>query len=81
MDAIVKVVKILRTKSAIAFALGITPQAISKWKGGVPSDQVLKIAQACAWQVTPHELRPDLYPHPEDGLPAERRGNSVEAAA
>ncbi|MBL2607392.1 Cro/Cl family transcriptional regulator, partial [Klebsiella pneumoniae] len=21
------------------------------------------------WQVTPHELRPDLYPNPTDGLP------------
>ncbi|MCV5295753.1 hypothetical protein OFC42_28600, partial [Escherichia coli] len=21
------------------------------------------------WSVTPHELRPDIYPNPNDGLP------------
>lgn len=29
----------------------------------------LKWAAATEYQVTPHDLRPDLYPNPRDGLP------------
>jgi DNA-binding transcriptional regulator YdaS (Cro superfamily) len=36
-----------------------------------PADMVLPISRALAFQVTPHELRPDLYPHPLDGMPRE----------
>ena len=36
-------------------------------KGVVPAHRVLSIHQATG--VTPHELRPDLYPNPTDGLP------------
>ena len=34
-----------------------------------PAEYVIAIAQAVDWQITPHELRPDIYPHPTDGLP------------
>ncbi|UDL04002.1 helix-turn-helix domain-containing protein [Marinobacter sp. CA1] len=39
--------------------------------------RVLAICEGSRWQVTPHELRPDIYPNPTDGLPA---GSSGEAA-
>ncbi|WP_336817824.1 transcriptional regulator [Cedecea sp. MMO-103] len=29
----------------------------------------LKWAAATEYQVTPHDLRPDLYPNPKDGVP------------
>ncbi len=42
--------------------------AVSLWrKNGVPSSRVIQIYKATG--VTPHELRPDLYPNPTDGLP------------
>jgi len=51
--------------------LGIKPMSVSRWKnryqGVVPADRVLQIYAATG--VTPHELRPDLYPNPTDGLP------------
>lgn len=35
-----------------------------------PAEAVLPIAKYLDYQVTPHQLRPDLYPNPGDGLPA-----------
>lgn len=60
----------------------ITQAQIWKWlncaKGIVPpSEFVIPICEAIDWQMTPHELRPDIYPNPSDGLPADQ---SREAA-
>ena len=55
----------------IAEACGISVQAVYKWEkaGAVPPEHVLAVCEAAEWQVTPHTLRPDIYPHPSDGLP------------
>lgn len=34
-----------------------------------PAEYVIAIAQAVDWGVTPHDLRADIYPHPQDGMP------------
>lgn len=58
----------------LARRCNVTPQAVDGWKKkGLPADKVLAVAKACDFALTPHELRPDLYPHPDDGLPADRR--------
>lgn len=49
--------------------LGLSRGAVSQWDI-VPAERVLAVAAATGWQVTPHELRPDIYPNPCDGLPA-----------
>lgn len=36
-----------------------------------PADVVLPICGALDWKMTPHELRPDLYPNPTDAMPVE----------
>ncbi|HDR2471501.1 TPA: helix-turn-helix domain-containing protein [Enterobacter soli] len=47
-------------------------QTVNGWfKNKIPGELVLKVSKVVDWQVTPHELRPDLYPNPTDGLPAE----------
>ncbi|HHI2551387.1 TPA: transcriptional regulator [Klebsiella aerogenes] len=52
----------------LADKIGITKQAISLWhRMGIPAARVLQIFNATG--VTPHELRPDLYPNPTDGMP------------
>ncbi|EPE4838973.1 YdaS family helix-turn-helix protein [Yersinia enterocolitica] len=55
--------------------LGITQQSISRWKnkykGIVPSSRVIQIFNITG--VTPHDLRPDLYPNPTDGLPVDQQ--------
>jgi DNA-binding transcriptional regulator YdaS (Cro superfamily) len=54
--------------TALARALGINSQAVSQWEKA-PAERVLSIAKISNWKVTPHQLRSDLYPHPQDGLP------------
>lgn len=53
-----------------AQSLGISEQAIGRWKnkykGRVPANRVLSVFHVTG--VTPHELRPDLYPRPADGI-------------
>lgn len=49
-------------QSALARALGCTPQAVQRMcaTGKIPAERVLKIELASG--VSRHELRPDLYP-------------------
>lgn len=67
--------------SAVGKLFGITGQAVSGWCiNGIPADRVIPISDSTNWQVTPHELRPDIYRHPDDGLPDHLRGKQKEAA-
>lgn len=34
-----------------------------------PAEVVIAICETCDWKITPHQLRPDVYPNPSDGLP------------
>ncbi|MCU6345958.1 MULTISPECIES: transcriptional regulator [Enterobacter] len=61
---------ILRTGSAstLGALIGVSKMAVSLWRRkGIPAERVLSIYGVTG--VTPHELRPDLYPNPTDGLP------------
>nr|WP_272501713.1 YdaS family helix-turn-helix protein [Silvania confinis] len=55
----------------MAELLSTSAMNVSHWRnrngGQVPQGRVLPIFNATG--VTPHELRPDLYPNPTDGLP------------
>lgn len=48
----------------IAGILKITPQAVWKWRGRVPAERVLPIVLGLKGRVSPHDIRPDLYPDP-----------------
>ncbi|EJM9694867.1 helix-turn-helix domain-containing protein [Leclercia adecarboxylata] len=71
MNGLTKAIKSAGTATNLATMLGIKPMSVSRWKnryqGVVPADRVLQIHAVTG--VTPHELRPDLYPNPTDGLP------------
>ncbi|EMH0546642.1 YdaS family helix-turn-helix protein [Enterobacter hormaechei] len=71
MKAIDKAITKAGTASRLAKLLTVSAMTISHWrnryKGVVPADRVLQIYGVTG--VTPHELRPDLYPNPTDGLP------------
>jgi DNA-binding transcriptional regulator YdaS (Cro superfamily) len=81
MNGLAKAIKEAGTASHLAALLGIKPMSVSRWKtrykGVVPADRVLQIYQATG--VTPHELRPDLYPNPTDGLPQDHDGSTTAA--
>jgi len=79
MDALRRAVELCKGQAGLAQRMSesigegekIGPTAIANWiqRGQVPADRVIPVARAVEFQVTPHELRPDLYPHPSDGLP------------
>jgi hypothetical protein len=61
------------SEARAAVALGYkTPWGLAKHKGRVPSEKVIDFCRAADWIVTPHSLRPDIYPNPTDGLPPDR---------
>lgn len=70
----------------MARALGVSQQVICNWRArGLPIEWVLRVAAATGFEVTPHDLRPDLYPNPTDALPratapAANNPNHTEAA-
>ena len=37
-----------------------------------PADVVIPICAFLDWQITPHELRADIYPNQLDGMPTEQ---------
>lgn len=64
--------------NVIAQRMTVSAQRVSNWRTrGIPGDQVLSFCKAIEWKITPHELRPDVYPNSSDGLPA----NLDQAAA
>ncbi len=66
---------------AAANAIGVAQPVVSHWrKRGVPAERVLAIAGATTWKVRPHDLRPDIYPNPSDGLPPEFAEQKRETA-
>ncbi len=71
MDSLQKAIAEAGSASALARGLGVSPKTISLWRtrssGVVPVDRVMAIFDLTG--VTPHELRPDIYPNPTDGLP------------
>lgn len=63
------------TDSGISFEafgvlLEVSQPCVTTWvKNGVPGERCLSVAKATGFIVTPHDLRPDLYPNPTDALP------------
>ncbi|HIC0772501.1 TPA: helix-turn-helix domain-containing protein [Klebsiella pneumoniae] len=51
--------------------MGVTPQAVNQWfaKSVIPARFVLKLCEFVGWAITPHQVRPDLYPSELDGMP------------
>lgn len=65
---------------ALAIKLKITKGAVCQWDQ-VPAERVIDVAEATDWKVTPHQLRPDIYPNPSDALPPGRVMESADAGA
>lgn len=68
--SLAKAIRAVGTAKHLAEKLGLSENAISQWKnkykGVIPPDRVLEVYAATG--VTPHELRPDIYPNPTDAL-------------
>lgn len=64
------------TYSHAATMLGLkTAWGVQKWsREGVPAEKVIAFCALAGYVRSPHQLRPDIYPHRDDGLPNELRG-------
>ena len=58
------IVQALGGPLAVSRVCGITRQAVCQWHQ-IPGRFVLALAEG--GRLTPHEMRPDRYPHPLDG--------------
>ncbi|EAS7639498.1 TPA: transcriptional regulator, partial [Salmonella enterica] len=69
MNALEKAIQVAGNSSKLAEKLGVSSMTISHWKkrygGVVPKGRVFPIFHVTG--ITPHELRPDMYPNPTDG--------------
>ncbi len=64
LEAIVRrLIKRFGTHKRLANALGITRSAVSQWRA-VPPQQCLALHRITG--IPLHELRPDIYPAPDD---------------
>lgn len=69
------------SQSGLARVLGCRQQTVSLWLNHkVPDGKVLLLSEAVGWKVTPHEIRPDLYPGVFDGLPEKQRQLKLSSA-
>ena len=66
MEGLNKAISLAGSPSKLASLPGISKQRVSNWRaaGVVPPDSVLAVVRALDGQVTPFELREDLYPDP-----------------
>ncbi len=68
--------------SKIASTIGESVQTITNWTArGIPLGKVVLFCKAVNYEITPHELYPENYPHPQDGLPEDMRCACVKDAA
>lgn len=84
MEYLLKIISMYGgNKSALASKLAeikqdnkISPSHLNNWLSRdkkIPGEWVRPLSEAANWGITPHELRPDIYPHPNDGLPEHLR--------
>lgn len=74
MDDISRAIDAAGGVHTVAATLQISHEAVYKWRRQrrVPSNRVRDLCALGRWAVTPHQLAPDYYPNPKDGLPPRR---------
>jgi DNA-binding transcriptional regulator YdaS (Cro superfamily) len=82
MKPIDLVVDMIGSQQAVATLRGVTRPCVSNWvkTGRVPCEpvnHVLELCRAVGWRVTPHQLRPDIYPNAGDAMPGDARKRST----
>ncbi|MGG5932540.1 hypothetical protein ACQSDP_23175 [Salmonella enterica] len=60
------------TQADLGRIFNVSQPAARKWLNNtLPPLRVVPLCKEMGWEVIPHELRPDIYPNPTDGLPPE----------
>ncbi len=76
-NPLLEAIRICGSQSELGTRIGKGQYIVTAWvrRYGckVSAEFVVAVSKAVDWQVTPHQLRPDIYPHPKDGLPEHMR--------
>jgi DNA-binding transcriptional regulator YdaS (Cro superfamily) len=81
MNAMTEAIALIGLKK-LAEGLGVSHQAVRKFESSrLPAERVIQVARLTGWKVTPHQLRPDLYPLPGDALLADSQRARADAQA
>lgn len=75
LSAIERAFKVVGNQHALAAKLGVSDEAVRKWKRRVPAERVLEIESATNGVVTRHELRPDIYPEGNEAFEPHRKAS------
>ncbi|MCK2149488.1 helix-turn-helix domain-containing protein [Marinobacter alexandrii] len=73
ITALKKSIRLAGSQSALAAKCGTKQSNIWNWlhrDGRVPAEYVIAVCTATDFKVTPHEVRPDIYPNKKDALPS-----------
>jgi hypothetical protein len=82
MNGLQEIIAIHGTQAKTGAVVGAKQQSVAFWlKNGVPDVHVIPLAASVEYRVTPHRIREDLYPHPDDGLPEQMRSRPIARAA
>ena len=80
-EAVKKAIELAGGQTALARLVGTRQSSVFNWLNRgqeMPADQVLTVAWALDFEITPHEMRPDLYPYPDDALPKIERARILK---
>ncbi len=64
---VLRVIQVFGNQRHLANLTGVTQQAVSRWakSGCIPAEHVLGIVKAANGELTPFDIRPDIYPQPD----------------
>lgn len=71
--ALLRAVSVVGSQTALARKCGVIQQHVWNWinrDNRVPAEFALRVAEATDFEVRPHDLRPDIYPNPNDCVPS-----------
>ena len=66
-------VALMGGQTRAAEKLGVKQGHVWHWlkrPGRCPAEQVIPVCSHIGYAITPHQLRPDIYPFPLDGIPS-----------
>ena len=78
-DGIQQAIRLAGGQTALGLLIEKRQSSVRNWmmSGRVPAEYVIAVSRSLDFRITPHQLRPDLYPHKDDGLPPDLRGGSA----
>jgi DNA-binding transcriptional regulator YdaS (Cro superfamily) len=65
-----RTIKLKGGSGEVSRRMGVKQARLCNWlaRGSIPAERIIPLCSALEWVITPHQLRPDLYPHWLDGM-------------